>query len=276
MRLPSMQREPVMTTLKRWVTRAALLAAVALAGAAVAAGEPTLHEVYQAAQAGKVGEAQTMMETVLRNHPNSAKAHFVEAELLARQGRLADAASELKTARRLEPGLPFANAQAVEQLQRRVAGSGSNVSMRAAPARASAGFPLGMALMGAALIAAIAFFVRAMRQRPMQPATSSAGAAYGSGAANATPPYGPAGMGGNAAGMGSGILGGLATGAALGAGMVAGQSLMHRLTDGDRARVGDDFAPDWRQVPDNDMGGNDFGIADGSSWDDGSSGGEWS
>lgn len=147
--------------------------------------------------------------------------------------------------------------------------------MREAPSRTSAGFPLGMVLMGSALIAAIAFFVRAMRQRSMQPASSSAGGEYGPGAANAMPPYGPAGMGGNAAGLGSGILGGLATGAALGAGVVAGGSLMHRLTAGNRARAADDFAPDWKVVPD-DMGGNDFGIADGGSWDDGSSGGDWS
>lgn len=68
---------------------------------------------------------------------------------------------------------------------------------------------------------------------------------------------------------------GLATGAALGAGVVAGGSLMHRLTAGNRARAADDFAPDWKVVPD-DMGDNDFGIADGGSWDDGSSGGDWS
>jgi hypothetical protein len=33
--------------------------------------------------------------------------------------------------------------------------------------------------------------------------------------------------------------------------------------------------PDWNVVPD-DLGGGDFGIADDGSWDDGSSGGDWS
>jgi len=47
----------------------------------------------------------------------------VESELLARQGRLREAAAELRTAERLEPGLPFAKPQAVQELERRVGGS---------------------------------------------------------------------------------------------------------------------------------------------------------
>lgn len=58
------------------------------------------------------GRRLGMMDKVLRDHPGSAKAHFVEAELLAKQDRLANAASELTTAERLAPGLPFANPQA--------------------------------------------------------------------------------------------------------------------------------------------------------------------
>lgn len=269
--------------LKKLLWSSALLAAMAFAGVAAAAGEPTLHEVYQAAEAGKLSEAQAMMDTVLRNHPNSAKAHFVEAELLAKQGRLSGAASELKTADRLAPGLPFANASAVDNLQRRIADSRSASQVAgyaAAPATLSSELRMSMLLMAVALIAAIFFFVRATRRRIAQPLYPAGGSAYGVGTATPTQPFGPAGMGGTAAGMGSGILGGLATGAALGAGMVAGESLMHRLTDRGRAPLDDTSntsmlgQPDWKAVPDG-MGGDDFGIADDSSWDDGSSGGDW-
>ncbi len=83
--------------------------------------------------------------------------------------------------------------------------------------------------------------------------------------------------------MGSGILGGLATGAALGAGMVAGEALAHRFMGG---HPGENVAPAVGgyvepSLP-NDMGGNDFGVADSSSWDDGlggvggGGGGDWS
>lgn len=58
-----------------------------------------------------MGEAQRMMREVLQNHPNSGKAHYVEAELLAKEGSLAQAANELATAEKLSPGLPFATAE---------------------------------------------------------------------------------------------------------------------------------------------------------------------
>lgn len=270
--------------LKKLLWSSALLAAIAFAGVASAADEPTLHQVYQAADAGKLSEAQAMMQTVLRDHPNSAKAHFVEAELLAKQGHLPSAASELKTAERLEPGLPFANASAVDHLRRRIAGSRAatqSSAFTAAPSAMSSELRVSMLLMGIALVAALYFFVRATRRRMTQSLYPAGGPAYGAGMATPTQPFGPAGMGSGAAGMGSSMLGGLATGAALGAGMVAGESLMHRLTDRSRVPLEDTSntsmlgQPDWNVVPD-DMGGGDFGIADDSSWDDGSSGGDWS
>jgi Tfp pilus assembly protein PilF len=55
---------------------------------ALADNAPTLHEVYQATQAGRLEEARSMMNKVLKEHPNSGKAHYVEAEILAKQGEL--------------------------------------------------------------------------------------------------------------------------------------------------------------------------------------------
>ncbi|MEJ1958079.1 MAG: tetratricopeptide repeat protein [Nitrosomonadales bacterium] len=64
---------------------------------------PTLDQVYQAAHAGRIDDAQRMMGTVLKVHPESAKAHYVEAELLAKQGQMGQAETELNTAQRLKP-----------------------------------------------------------------------------------------------------------------------------------------------------------------------------
>jgi hypothetical protein len=47
----------------------AFLAALAFAGGSAIAEEPTLHEVYQAAQSGNISEAQRMMQEVLRRPP---------------------------------------------------------------------------------------------------------------------------------------------------------------------------------------------------------------
>ncbi len=258
----------------RTVVSVVLLAAATFIAAGASAQEPTLHQVYQAAASGNFAEAQRMMDQVLRDHPNSAKAHYVEAELLAKQGRFAAAESELAIAERLEPGVPFAKPQAVQELKQRI---GTSRALRPAaasgfaPATAS-GMPWGTLLIGVGVVAIVLLVVRAMRRRSATyiPAGSPAGYGpvapgqpYGAGAA------GPVGAGG---GMGSGILGGLATGAALGAGMVAGEALAHRIGGG---HSGDGGAAPMvggaQTMPDN-MGGNDFGVADSSSWDDGGGG----
>jgi len=267
-----------------------LLAFVLLFSASVyAADEPTIQQIYDTANAGRLDEAQSMMQKVLQAHPNSPKAHFVEAELLAKQGRFESAQAELDTANRLAPGLPFAKPESVENL-RRVISAGKQHSTRAvssgyAPAPASSGFPWGLFIIGAGLIGFIIFAVKFMANRNQpQPIYMQNGApGFGSGMPGQPQPYpgypgaGGGMMGGGGPGIGSGIVGGLVTGAALGAGMVAGEELMHHFTDGDRNNVlpqRDDYVP-----PQNDMGGNDFGISDSSSWDSGgggdSSGGDW-
>ncbi len=95
-----------------------LFFAIAFAGQALAAGDPTLSEVYQAARAGRVTQAQQMMQQVLRDHPGSSKAHYVAAELYARRGDRATARQELNTAEALQPGLPFVNAASIQALRK--------------------------------------------------------------------------------------------------------------------------------------------------------------
>ncbi len=112
----------------RWLASLVVLAFVFGSGVntAVAQAEPTLNQVYEAARSGRLDQAQSMMKQVLAAHPNSARAHFVEAELLAQQGRLDAARASLANAERLAPGLPFASASAVEGLRSRLSGGGLN------------------------------------------------------------------------------------------------------------------------------------------------------
>jgi hypothetical protein len=253
-----------------------LLAAAILVNGPISAAEPTIDQVYQAAAARNFREAQRMMDEVLRDHPSSGRAHYVESELLARQGRMTEAAAELRTAERLEPGLPFANAQAVQELERRI-GASSNPP-------AASGISSRTILIGAALVILILVAMRAMRRRNTELATRAAGLpdGYPGAPGPASPPPPPYGSGTSpgtsaspaAPGMGAGILGGLATGAAVGAGVVAGEALAHRLGGGTSGLepVPPGSGP-GQSVPD-DMGGNDFGISDGSSWDDAGGGGD--
>lgn len=250
------------------------------------AQDPSLHQVYEAAQAGRLNDAQAMMEQVLRDHPGSAKAHFVAAEIHAKQGQMAAASSELTTAEHLAPGLPFAKPQAVENLRNQLAGRASGSTLdhlgpagsAALPAMAAApggGIPWGLVMLVVGVIVFIVVVARVMSRRNPP---AMAGSAYGYG--GAAPGYGMGGTPSGVAsgGIGSNILGGLATGAAVGAGMVAGEALIRHFTDDHPAST--DAAPRYTDTasdnayPAYDMGGTDFGVSDAGSWDDSGSGGD--
>lgn len=272
----------------------ALLALAAFVAAPALAQEPSLHEVYQATQSGNFSEAQRLMDQVLAAHPSSAKAHYVEAELLARQGRLANAQTELATAERLQPGLPFAKPEAVQELRQRLSAGRSlrpAASSGVAPASSSGlapatspGIPWGTVLLLLGLVGVVMLVMRAIRRRAAPAATYLPAGSnlqrYGPGVPGQPYAGGPVGAAG---GMGSGILGGLATGAAIGAGMVAGEALAHRIGGGHSGNEAAGGLGGAQPMPDN-MGGNDFGVADSSSWDDGfgvgggdmGGGGDWS
>ncbi|ARP89380.1 hypothetical protein CAL14_02955 [Bordetella genomosp. 9] len=276
--------------------RSLFLVVSLLIGFAAVAADATPDQVYQAAQAGRYGEAQSMMDQILRDHPNSAKAHFVEAELLGKQGKLAQAQEELNIALRLDPSQNFARPGAVQELQTLIAAG------HPSPARqAIAGIPWGL-IIGIVVVALVVLMI--MRARASANARARAGYGPAAGGLNRYPPAGPgtpygpgAGYGsaagpgapgyGGAGGMGSGIMGGLATGAAVGAGVVAGEALMNRVLHGgsgtaaqgndsvasaDSAQAADASSPAEQTY---DMGGKDFGLRDASSWDDpGNAGGD--
>ena len=247
-----------------------LFASALLTGsAALAANDPTMHQVYAAVRADKLAEAQHMMDVVLHDHPDSAKAHYVEAQIMVREGRFVEAEGELDRAEHLQPGLPFVKPGAVQALKRRIAAREEHST----PARD--GFPWGMLLLGLASIVIITLVVRAMSRR--NASVYPGGPRPGMQPMYGGRPYGPT----SGPMSGGGIMGGLATGAAVGAGMVAGEELAHHFMDGDSgsanaAPMGDSFNTQ------SDFGGNDFGIIDdGTAWDDSSGfgdfgdGGDW-
>jgi uncharacterized protein len=264
-----------MAMFKRIAAPLVLVTALACAGPVLAAG-PTVDQVYQAASSGHLDQAQQLMNEVLRDHPNSAKAHYVEAEISARAANFPRAREELAKARQLDPSNSFAKPESLARLQRELARG----SVYSAPAqyrpyvrqqeRHVSFWPI-LLLIGAGVVIVWAL---ARRRSPPQyypaggvPPTGPVGGGYGG-----SPGYGPAGygppMGG---GLGSGIVGGLASGLAIGAGVAAGEELVHHWIDRDGNRVEGPPPPGYVPPPQDDnanMGGDDFGVSDGSSWDD--------
>jgi hypothetical protein len=276
----------------RWL----LVAAILSFGFAMAQSEPTLNEVYATAQAGKLDQAQIMMQQVLISHPNSAKAHFVQSELYARQGNLVRAREVLATAEKLAPGLPFAKPESVQTLRSQLAVKGGPAT-NSAPVhyavtadRPASSFSWGLPLLLSGAVIVLGYFMfRGRKPAPyaQQPIYANQGGlsgpqAFGMGGGGVMQPtYGqPAGTG-----LGGNIMGGLATGLAVGAGVMAAEAIGRNLMGNhdQNPRQSDNLANnDFQPMASNpEMGGQNFGVNDASSWDDagsvdvGDGGGDW-
>jgi len=268
------------------LVKAALSIVVMAAGGWALAADPTLDQVYEAVHAGRLDQAQRMMAEVLHDHPNSAKAHYVEAEVLARQGRADEAQAALSRAEQLSPGLPFASSASVRELRSLIAPAGSHeapiatgdLSAPIRPARGSS-FPWGLlviVVVGGLIVYAI---VRARRREAADPygggssasAPPPVAASVGAPAPVAPSPYGGPAMAPPASGLASNIVGSLATGAAVGAGVVAGEALAHELIDGHASNRDLPRNPVSSTPADNNAGDRDFGVSDAGSWDGGDS-----
>jgi uncharacterized protein len=244
-------------------------AALSLTGTALADTDPTVHQIYEAASTGHLDQAQQMMDQVLRDHPDSYKAHYVQSELYAREGKLPLARAELEQAEQLSPGLPKENPRSVAELKSQLGLMRRGYPIGAArESTPTLHFPWGTVLILALVVGVFWMLFRrraAYVQYPPGSVPTAGPGAYGPGG------YGPGGpvAGG---GIGSTVAGGLAGGLAAGAGIVAGEALAHRFLEGGQASAPP--LPTEDDGGNRDMGGADFGVNDPGSWDDGSGGGD--
>jgi hypothetical protein len=241
------------------------------------AADPTMNQIHEAAASGHLDQAQQMITQVLADHPTSAKAHYVQAELYAKEGKNALARSELGTAERLNPGLTEFSSYSVQELKSQLGlntRSGGSPQVVSLAARSTPHFPWGGLFIGLIVVGLLMMLFRRRtpyNQYPVAGGPGVGGAPMGGSPTGYGPGYGPAPMGG---GMGSGIAGGLASGLAVGAGVVAGEELAHHFLDGGHREGGVIPSADAAEPgsSNSDMGGNDFGANDPGSWDDGGGG----
>ena len=300
-----MQFQSMLKRFGKWL----VIASLAGSALAFAQTEPTLNQVYSAAQAGKLDEAQVMMQQVLVAHPKSAKAFFVQAELFARQGKLDRAREALATAEQFAPGLPFAKPQAVTELRQQLAAKAPQhvvpvpapattygASAAASHADTGSSWALPLLLAGGVIVAGYFMFRRKTPDAGLPPAPygTSYGApnglsgpqTFGSGPGAMQPAgYPPQGYAQpTGSGLGGRIMGGVATGLAVGAGVMAAEAIGRNLMGNHNGSAGtqDNTHAGYAPVADTnaDMGGANFGVNDTSSWDDAGSadmggGGDW-
>ena len=101
------------------------LVAAALAGAVLAASPawalPTEAAVQAQVQKGRYDEAESMMAEVLAAKPDSPKAHYLYAQILAKRGRLDLARQHAAKARALDPSIGFTTKARFESFEKRIA-----------------------------------------------------------------------------------------------------------------------------------------------------------
>ena len=244
-----------------------LLLAIAFAVPAAADTDPPLSQVYEAVRTGHLEQAQKMMTQVLHDHPKSAKARYVAAEVDAASGSFVLGRQELRHAQELAPGLPFAAPESVRKLQDQL----SRIPLvHAPPARqAEAGFPWSVLIvivigMGV-VVALVSMATRKPTNGDARPREAEPPPAAGS------PATAAAGLpSSEGTGVGAGVAGGLAGGLAAGAGIAAGEEIARHLLN-----LGEHEAnsPPPREIAeeqqeDNHVAGRDFGVSGASSWDD--------
>jgi len=250
---------------------AGVFAAAILLTSNMVFAEATLPEVYKAVQSGQMAKADVMMKEVLQNHPNSAKAHYVAAELYLKEGKVEVARNHFIKAQNLAPGLPFAQAESVQKLQVQLS-SGAGGSVAGSSPSSIFSNPIFWGLIAILVVGVIIVMRRRKAQAVQVYNAPSAGYPGAPGTPGGPTPYpgGPAGYPGApaAGGMGSGLMGSLATGAALGAGMYAGQALASSLMGGHDSGH-QNTNPNMNQVGGPASLDPNFGVRDASSWDDG-------
>jgi len=219
---------------------------------------PTVTQIYQTVRHGNLPRASHMIQIVLQAHPNSAKAHYVDAEILAREGRLARARVELQIAKRISPTLSFVSAQSVNQLENILSQKRSYVASRSH-------IPYMTIILFIIAVLFVFLIIRSFRQKRNfgpGPYPNSTNANAG---VNTQGRHG--GFGGGFGGIGSG----LASGLAAGVGFAAGEELFDHFTheDNTNGSLDDNLSQNDSAMQPSDP---DFGISDDSSWGDDSSG----
>jgi len=279
-----------------------LIAGVALATVSVLAWAlPTLQQVEAQVGRGDYAQAESMMREVVAAKPDSARAHYVYAEILAHERKFAQAVEEAKAARTIDPDVKFTDPEKFRTfeaallraqnpaartsptpVESRAQAQAQTAPARVAPATASTGVPGWVWLAGLAAIGFVLWRMLSRSRASMAGGAAAPAMTYGAqtpgmpgGPGVAGAPGTPYGPGYPAQRPGSGMLGvGLGAAGGLAAGMLAERMLNSRRdSDADRGPGHSGlFDSPQGASPADDLDDRpiDFGTG-GNDWDSGSS-----
>ncbi|HXZ06536.1 MAG TPA: tetratricopeptide repeat protein, partial [Paraburkholderia sp.] len=103
--------------MKRFLA-AACVSLMLVSGGAFAV--PSATQIESAMQQGNWQQADAGLAEVLQAHPNNARAHYLYAQVLDREGRYADALTHIQQAKTLDPQVRFTDASRFAQTEARI------------------------------------------------------------------------------------------------------------------------------------------------------------
>jgi len=238
---------------------------------------PTNEEVNSAIKEGNYSKAETMIREVISAKPQSAKAHYYLAQVLAHESKFAEAKNELNEAKKIDSSLKFGDPTKVVDFENKLlsalhksTATSSSKQIVQSPTQ-SPNIPWGLIILGIGvlIIILIVVFKNQSKQAPNQAYSNP-----NQNVPNVSPSPQPFAQPQQSSGIGSTIMGGLAAGAAAAVGMSVVDSLLHH----NEAHADSNMMPPIQNNTSNenpftnnsndfDMNNNDWG-GDSSSSDD--------
>jgi hypothetical protein len=217
----------------------------------VVLADPTVKEIFQTSQTNKE-QALSMIDDIIKKHPNSSKAYFVKTELLLSMGKNWLAKETFLKAETLDPKFSYAKPESVTRVRNALGIKPKSESI----SNQNIIIFCGIVICGILIIWLI------VRKRESQPPsympnnTNRPITPFHPSPSNTT--SAPVQSGSTTSG--SGIMGSLATGAAVGVGAVAGAALANHLINGNNS------SQPTKNVTPEYTPSSDFGVSS-DSWD---------
>ncbi|WP_321876483.1 tetratricopeptide repeat protein [Paraburkholderia bannensis] len=98
----------------------AVFASLALVSGAAFAAVPSVQQIESAMSQGDWQRADSGLTQVLQAHPDNARAHYLYAQVLNREGRYADALTQVEQAKSLDPQIRFTQPQRFAQVEAKI------------------------------------------------------------------------------------------------------------------------------------------------------------
>ena len=106
----------------------ALVASLMLVSATAFAAVPSASQIEQSMTQGNWSQADAQLNEVLQAHPNNAKAHYLYAQVLDREGRSSDALAQVQQARTLDPAIKFTDPARFNAMEARIRSDANRVN----------------------------------------------------------------------------------------------------------------------------------------------------